>query len=88
LRSNCYFWRDNKGIEIDCIIENGDKLTPIEIKSGQTFNQDFFKNLNYWNKLSGNSVENSYVVYGGDLSRTTKDGNLLSWNDLGEIPIS
>jgi predicted AAA+ superfamily ATPase len=87
LRNNCYFWRDNKGIEIDCIIENGNLLTPIEIKSGNTFNQDFFKNLNYWNKLSDNSNENSYVVYGGDSSRDTKDGKLLAWSDIYKIPV-
>lgn len=88
LRNNCYFWRDNKGMEIDCIIESGNKLTPIEIKSGNTFNQDFFRNLNYWNKLSGNPVKNSYVIYGGDSSRLTKDGALLSWRDNSEIPIN
>ncbi len=85
LRNNCYFWRDNKGMEIDCIIESGNRLTPIEIKSGNTFNQDFFRNLNYWNKLSGNPVKNSYVIYGGDSSRDTKDGTLLSWRDNSEI---
>ena len=88
MRNNCYFWRDNKGIEIDCIIENGNLLTPIEIKSGNTFNQDFFKNLNYWNKLSDNSNENSYVVYGGDSSRDTKDGKLLAWSDIYKIPVN
>lgn len=87
LRSNCYFWRDNKGIEIDCIIENGNLITPVEIKSGNTFNQDFFKNLNYWNKLSGNTNKNTYVIYGGDSSRETKDGKLLTWNDLYDVPL-
>lgn len=87
LRSNCYFWRDNKGIEIDCIIENGNQLTPVEIKSGNTFNQDFFKHLNYWNKLSDNSGKNSYLIFGGDSSRNTKDGILLSWSDIYKIPV-
>jgi hypothetical protein len=87
LRNNCYFWRDNKGMEIDCIIESGNRLTPIEIKSGNTFNQDFFRNLNYWNKLSGNPVKSSYVIYGGDSYRDTKDGTLLSWKDNSEIPV-
>jgi hypothetical protein len=82
LRNNCFFWRDNKGVEIDCIIEDGNILTPVEIKSGTTFNQDFFKNLIYWNKLSGNPIENSYVIYGGDKTRNTKDGTLLSWKDV------
>jgi uncharacterized protein len=87
LRPNLYFWRDNKGVEIDCIIENGNDLTPVEIKSGNTFNQDYFKNINYWNKLSGNTPENSWVVYGGDTTRNTKDGTLLSWIDLGKGPL-
>jgi predicted AAA+ superfamily ATPase len=87
LRNNCFFWRDNKGIEIDCIIENGNILTPIEIKSGNTFNQDFFRNLNYWNKLSGNSSENSYVVYGGDSDRDTREGTLLSWMNIMRIRV-
>ena len=87
LRSNCYFWRDNKGIEIECIIENGNLITPVEIKSGNTFNQDFFKNLNYWNRISGNTNKNTYVIYGGDSSRETKDGKLLTWNDLYDVPL-
>lgn len=86
LKNNCYFWRDNKGVEIDCIIETGDKLTPVEIKSANTFNQDFYKNLNYWNKLSDNQAENSFVVYGGEKSVNTKDGRLLSWSDIYQIP--
>lgn len=85
LRPNLYFWRDNKGAEIDCIIENGDNLIPVEIKSGTTFSHEYFKNINYWNKLSGNSAEKSWVVFGGDISRNTKDGILLSWKDLSGI---
>jgi predicted AAA+ superfamily ATPase len=87
LRNNCYFWRDNKGIEIDCIIENGNNLTPVEIKSSNTFNQDFFKHLNWWNKLTDNSNKNSFVIYGGDLSRNMKEGALLSWQELSDVPL-
>ncbi len=86
LRSNCYFWRDNKGMEIDCILENGNQLTPIEIKSGNTFSPDFFKNLDYWNKIAENSNENSFVIYGGESSRDTVSGKLVSWRDLSKIP--
>lgn len=85
LRNNCYFWRDNKGMEIDCIIENGNELTPVEIKSGQTYNEDFFRNINYWNKLSGNPVNNSFVIYGGDTSRETSNGQLVSWKEMGRL---
>ena len=87
LRNNCFFWRDNKGVEIDCIIENGNKLIPLEIKSAATYNKDFFKNLNYWNKLSENSIENSFLIYGGDSSIDTKEGKLLRWSDIDEVPV-
>lgn len=86
-RNNCYFWRDNKGVEVDCLVDTGNKLTPVEIKSASTFNSDFFKNLNYWNKLSDNKVENSFVVYGGEKSRGTKDGRLLSWSNISQISL-
>lgn len=32
--SNLYFWRENTGIEIDLVLEEGVELKPIEIKSG------------------------------------------------------
>lgn len=87
LRNNLFFWRDNKGTEIDCIIEKGDGLTPVEIKSAATFSQDFFKTLTWWNKLTGNPEENSWVVYGGNKSIDTKDGKLISWKDLNRVPV-
>jgi len=40
LRSNLFFWRDNVGHEVDLLLQNGDQLTPVEIKSGQTVTQE------------------------------------------------
>ena len=51
--NNLYFWRNSKGNEIDIVIDNFDELLPIEIKSGKTITKDYFKGLNYWNKLTG-----------------------------------
>jgi hypothetical protein len=87
LRSNLFFWRDNKGSEIDCLIDNPPQITPVEIKSGSTFSTDFFRQINYWNKLSGNRPENSWVIYGGDTSRITTFGNLLKWDEVRRVPI-
>ena len=40
-RKMLYFWRDNKGLEIDLIMENEDsQISPVEIKSSQT-NSEF-----------------------------------------------
>ena len=43
LKENIFFWRDNVGHEIDCIVDQGDKLIPLEIKAGKTVTKDFFK---------------------------------------------
>ena len=77
-----YYWRDKTGREIDVIIEKSDKLIPIEIKAGKTIVSDFFKNIKYWNKLSKNNKDNSYVIYGGDDNFSTKEGSLVSWRKL------
>ena len=37
-----HFWRDSNENEIDVIADLGGKSMPIEIKSGQTLNRDFF----------------------------------------------
>ena len=46
-----YYWRDSQGHEVDVIIEDGENLVPIEIKSGQTVSSAMFKGLNYWRAL-------------------------------------
>ena len=63
--SNCSFWRDNQGHEIDCILEQGGKVLPIEIKSGETIDRKFFKSLAYWKELSGLQDE-AYLIFGGE----------------------
>ena len=80
-----YFWRDKTGKEIDLIAEKNNKLSPFEIKAGKTFNNEFLKNLKYWNKLSGNQPENTHLIYGGDNSFDVNEGKIVSWKKLGQI---
>jgi uncharacterized protein len=79
LNPNLFFWRDKAGHEVDCIFEKANKLIPIEIKSGKTILKEYFKNIEYWNKLSGNTPKNSFVIYGSDKNTKHTFGNLLSW---------
>ena len=76
---NVYFWRDNTGNEIDLLIEKDSQLFAYEIKSGSTYNPEFFKNLMFWERVTGCS-QNMAVIYGGEQSVKTKNGLLLSWN--------
>jgi uncharacterized protein len=75
---NLFFWRDNTGHEIDLIIEKGDSLFPVEIKSGKTVTSEFFNGLNYWNKISGH--DGGAVVYAGDHIQKHSDNNkVIPW---------
>ncbi len=62
--NNLHFWRDNTGNEIDLLIEKEGQRIPLEIKSGQTVTNEFFRGILFWNRLT-NSTE-GYVIYDGD----------------------
>ncbi len=84
-RPPLYFWRDMNGrVEVDCLIEHGQNLIPIEIKAGETVTSKFFDSLKNWNEISGNSSP-SYLVYGGDKSETRTAANLVSWMDISHF---
>lgn len=81
-----YYWQDNHGKEIDCLLVNGEKVTAVEIKSGKTISTSYFENLNYWRSLAALPESQEYVVYGGDQSMQTSAGTLISWKNLDRIP--
>lgn len=81
-----YYWQDNHGKEIDCLLVNGEKVTAVEIKSGKTMSTSYFDNLKYWRSLAGLPESQEFVVYGGDQSMQTSIGTLISWKDLDLIP--
>ena len=81
-----YYWQDNHGKEIDCLLVNGEKVTAIEIKSGKTISTSYFENLNFWRSLAALPENQEYVVYGGDQSMQTGAGTLISWKNSDRIP--
>jgi uncharacterized protein len=80
-----YFWRDSAGHEIDCIMETGSKVIAMEIKSSTTMNTDFFNGLQYWQNLTGDSVDNSVLIYGGSEKQKWSKGRVIGWKDTPGI---
>ena len=80
-----YFWRDGSGREIDCLLVDGERVLPVEIKSGQTMDKSYFDNLRYWLKLAGMPEDAGVVVYGGEQSLATGRGTLVSWRSLERV---
>lgn len=82
--NNLYFWRDNVGNEVDLIIADGSTITPVEIKSGQTITNDYFKGIQYWNKIS--KTEGGYVIYGGNTQQVRGNGiYIMPYNQIKKV---
>jgi len=82
-RVEFYFWRDSNGNEVDIIVEMGTKLMPIEIKSGQTLNRDFFIGLERWMGLAENKAVSPTLIYGGGEKLIHKGIKVLGWKYIG-----
>ena len=80
--SNLYFWRDRSGHEVDLLIDQGTYLSPLEIKSGQTINRDYFKWLDFWRKLAGKTAGKAWLVYGGEIRQSRTDVTILPWFEI------
>jgi predicted AAA+ superfamily ATPase len=83
-RNNLYFWRDSKGNEVDLLVESGPNVMPVEIKSGATISEDFFKGLQtFTDRLPHVSI--SSLVYGG--TERQKRSNVWIWrvSDVAEM---
>lgn len=81
-----YFWRDQNGrIEVDCIIDRGDSLFPVEIKSGETVSPSFFSSLAAWSNLASSPQERGTIIYGGDSHQTRSVGKVLGWKKASQF---
>ena len=89
LQPNLFHYREARGPEIDLLIEHGEELESVEIKSGATITNDFFKNL----KLFLDRVKSadkprtvrSHVVYGGEESQRRSYANVVSWHHIQSL---
>lgn len=84
-RATLHYWRDSNGNEVDIIADAGRKLMPIEIKSGQTLNRDFFTGLERWMALAGDHAISPILVYGGTETHTHKGISIFGWNAAGQV---
>lgn len=84
--NNLYFFRDNSGHEVDCLLDQGSYCVPIEIKSSQTINENFFANLKFYNGLQQNAAK-PILIYGGDESYVRESAEVVSYRELHNIGV-
>lgn len=79
LSANVYFWRDRAGNEVDVLCEEGNRASPVEIKSGQTITEEHLTGLRRWIEFAGKMAVDPRLVYAGD-SRYIRSGiEILPW---------
>ena len=66
VRPEIYFYRDSHGNEVDLLIREQGRLTPVEIKSGSTFSRDFLKGLERFPVLGREGILPGVVLYNGE----------------------
>jgi len=86
LQPSLFFYRDRKGVEVDAVLERGDRLLAVETKSGQTVAEDFFAGLEAFGRQVGASPRTPKVrgalVYGGDQAQTRSGVDVIPWSQI------
>lgn len=87
LDANLSFWRDRTGNEVDVLVEQGETLSPIEVKSGRTVTRDSVAGLRHWLALAGSAAIKPMLMYAGETSHTRSGIEIRSWRDLSSLSI-
>lgn len=82
---NLYFWRDRSGHEVDLLVDQGQQIMPVEIKSGQTVATDFMRPIKRWQKLAGEVSGDAVLVYGGGEQQRRSDFSVVPWRGLSKL---
>ncbi len=79
-----YYWRDQKGLEVDLLTVRGETLRPIEIKASRTFDPSMSNNLQKFIKLDV-PTEQATVIYAGELEATVKGVTFSPFQKTAEL---
>ena len=84
--TSLFYWRDNKGLEIDILLDSGSTLFPIEIKASQTFQESYLKPMQQWNSFSTN--KGGLLLYDGQQEYTRTDKiKIQNWKTISKLKI-
>ncbi len=81
-RYDLYFWRDNIGTEIDLLVDAGGWLTAIEVKSGATFQREWLRSLETWQRHARAARRSvPALIFGGGGDHRTDGVQILGWRE-------
>lgn len=77
-----WFRRDSASHEVDLLLPAGDRLQPVEIKSGSTFAAGWLTAGQRWAAWAGAAALPPMVVYGGRADFGLQGCRVVSWREL------
>lgn len=80
--ANCYFYRDQAQQEVDLLCAEGNGYHAYEIKSATAFHTSFRKNLDYLQKILGEQVLSTMVIYDGEQAMNSEFGGVRNFRFL------
>lgn len=81
-QADLFFWRDSHGNEIDVLETKGNTQVVTEIKSAKTLKNDFFKGLQWYEKIAKKYSIKKQLVYGGDDNQQRTEAEVISWRNI------
>ncbi|NCC50618.1 MAG: ATP-binding protein [Spartobacteria bacterium] len=79
--ADLYYFRDQRGLEVDLILSRQRHLFPIEIKAARSYHTDFAKNLRKFSRLDSR-IEAGAVVYAGTEDQKVSGIRLLTLSGM------
>jgi predicted AAA+ superfamily ATPase len=79
-----YYFRDQRGLEVDLLLSRARRLLPIEIKSGMTYDASFAKSLTAFCGFAP-AATSPVVIYGGERKADTGGVRFRSFRDTWKI---
>lgn len=85
LAQDFYYYKDSNNNEIDLLFRTGRNLIPIEIKSSQTFNMEFIKNIKHFKSLVKERCPLEFLVYSGNQEQKIGSCHLINYKNTSQI---
>lgn len=79
-----FFYRDKSQREVDVLRVQPDGVEAYEIKAAQTYNTDFFANLNYLRSLLKDRLLKTMVVYDGEQENREAENGICNFRNIYE----
>jgi predicted AAA+ superfamily ATPase len=83
---NVTFFRDSHGLEVDAVVQDGQRAILIEAKSGEIVSSDALDTLERVKALMGTGGEHGkaskMVIHGGRDRWTQRDATALPWSGI------